>query len=106
MRGLSFQVKAFRGHDQRVVHDSVEFFDPEQGVWQEARPMLQRRSGASCAVLGGALVLLGGNDGSQVLNTVEAYDPEEDLWPLGVGGERCWKWVKNVVVSTVLCSFY
>jgi hypothetical protein len=33
---------------------------------QEAHPMLQRRSGSAGAVLGNQLVLLGGNDGSQV----------------------------------------
>ena len=62
----------------------VDAFDPVTGAWTERAPMPTSRAGAAVAVVGGRVVVFGGEGdtrrASGVFPEVEAYDPSTDSW--------------------------
>ena len=54
-------------------------FDTKTNEWNKLAEMHQYRSGHSCVVFGGKIVVTGGNSGG-VENSVEAYDHYNDEW--------------------------
>jgi N-acetylneuraminic acid mutarotase len=66
-----------------VATDRVEVYDVTTGTWAEKKPMPTARSGCAAVVIGGEIVVAGGegSPGSGVVSpVVEAYDPASDGW--------------------------
>ena len=55
-------------------------YDPKTDGWTFRAPLPTPRSGPSCAVLGGKIVVMGGEATGRVFGTNEAYDPKTDSW--------------------------
>lgn len=66
-----------------VPSDTLYIYDPATNSWATGAPMPTARTGASAAVAGGKLYVLGGNDSVGSLATVEVYDPASDNWTPG-----------------------
>ncbi|XP_036607808.1 kelch-like protein 9 isoform X3 [Trichosurus vulpecula] len=69
--------------DPAGQHPSNEVFrfDPQHGTWLQVAGMLQRRSRFHGAVLGKAIVAVGGGTLlGKLTSTVEAYEPIQDTW--------------------------
>src|SRR5262249_44890058 len=66
---------------------ALDVFDPAAGVWAPRHAMPTARGGAAGAVVGGLLVVAGGEGNpaaaSGVFATVEIYDPSSDSWSPG-----------------------
>lgn len=79
-------VYALGGRDTDVdaVRGEVWAFDPEDGVWREREPMPTPRGGAMAGVVGGRIVVVGGEGNPDhprgVFDDAEAYDPVADSW--------------------------
>ncbi len=60
----------------------MEVFDPIAGTWSTGKPMLTARIGATAAVLGGKIYVIGGDnwDGGLGSGTVEQFDPTSNTW--------------------------
>ncbi len=70
--------RTFRG---RSDLDTVEIYDPEDGVWSPAAPMRTGRQGARAALLaGGRVLVVGGASGVSIEEGAEIYDPGADRW--------------------------
>ncbi|KAK6009720.1 kelch repeat protein, partial [Ostertagia ostertagi] len=64
------------------MRKSVDLFrlDPRVGNWESVPPMSTYRHHLGSAVLDGYLYVVGGHDGSSVLNSVERYNPITNEW--------------------------
>src|SRR6266516_4523829 len=73
------------GDDAGAPIDSLELFDPYEGVFTLANVVLsQPRTGHAAALsYDGLVVIAGGFDGAQALASVDVYDPYEDVVTAG-----------------------
>ena len=55
-------------------------YDPATDRWQPGAPLPTARSGIAASVLGGRIVVVGGEAPAGTFNQVEAYDPTSDAW--------------------------
>jgi N-acetylneuraminic acid mutarotase len=74
---------------------SVEIYDPATDTWTMGTPMQIARAGFGAAVVGGKIVVVGGevlSGNNRALTSVEIYDPVSDSWsdgpvlPVGLHG--------------------
>ncbi|KAI6181373.1 Kelch-like protein 10 [Aphelenchoides besseyi] len=81
---LNGQVYVIGGFDGRMIHRSIEFYDPHVDSWTMVGGGLQqRRSGVGALAIHGVIFVAGGFTGRARLKTVEFYDPREGLWHSG-----------------------
>jgi N-acetylneuraminic acid mutarotase len=59
---------------------SAEVFDPATGAWSAIADMPTPRNSMGAAVLEGKVYVMGGFDGSFILNSTEAFDPATGSW--------------------------
>jgi len=57
-----------------------EAYDPAADRWVPRAPLPTARSGIAAAVLGGRIIVVGGESTSGTFDQVEAYDPGRDGW--------------------------
>ncbi len=57
-----------------------EAYDPATDSWQALAPLPTPRSGTATAVLGGLVLVMGGEEGAGTFEENEAYDPATDFW--------------------------
>jgi N-acetylneuraminic acid mutarotase len=75
-----------RGRDYPDTLASVEAYSPQTNTWRELPSLNQTRSNAVCGVVGGQLVVAGGETGLHehpvfiTLNSVEALNPATGCW--------------------------
>jgi len=61
--------------------DSVDVYLPLERKWIPASPLIDARSDhAAVALLTGMVMVIGGNQGSRLLQSVEIYDAKNDRW--------------------------
>lgn len=78
--GLVYTIGGRVGSPDTNVAD-VERFDPRTGKWTELAPMLQTRSGHTCAATSNGLIAcMGGEMTGAVFDTAEVYDVRADRW--------------------------
>lgn len=85
-----FQGKVFAvgGREASLCHKTVEYYDPNTGLWRFIAPMNKRRGSVSVATLHSYLYAFGGHDAPLSspaclrTNTIERYDPKADTWTI------------------------
>jgi len=81
---LDGQILVAGGMDaQRRRLRSVELYDPREGRWRAAAPLMACRSSAGVAALANRAIVAGGSGGEtegEFFSSVEAYVPEMDRW--------------------------
>jgi hypothetical protein len=61
--------------------NTVDVYLPLERKWIPASPLIDARSDhAAVALLTGMVMVIGGNQGSRLLQSVEIYDPKNDRW--------------------------
>lgn len=53
------------------------------GFWQTLPAMSRSRGGIACSIYQDYLWVIGGDDGTQIMNLVEVYDPRAQGWSVG-----------------------
>ncbi|MGZ3418113.1 MAG: Kelch repeat-containing protein [Polyangiales bacterium] len=66
-----------------VVLSSVESFDPATKTFTAFGSMSSPREGFTANVAGGRVVVVGGSDGTSLLDTVDVFDPTKGTWSPG-----------------------
>ena len=70
------------GWDGQTVVQSVEWYDPDLGQWQQGPSLYQPRKRLGVASHNGKVYAIGGHDGKQALNSVEVFDQTTRQWTL------------------------
>ncbi|XP_007669391.2 kelch-like protein 23 isoform X1 [Ornithorhynchus anatinus] len=62
----------------------TEYYDPEQNVWREIAPMMERRMECGAVVMNGCIYVTGGYSYSKgtYLQSIEKYNPELNKWEI------------------------
>jgi non-specific serine/threonine protein kinase len=63
-----------------AVSAALERFDPVTGAWERLPAMPTARGGQGAAMVGGRLVVAGGEDPTRAYGDVEAYDVATERW--------------------------
>lgn len=83
---LGSRVYAFGGSTEQYngAIDSAAYLDTGSGTWTSVAPMPTARTGATAAVLGGDIWVIGGLDSTGAsVPTVEIFDPDTGTWSAG-----------------------
>lgn len=76
------------GQSATAVLASAEIYDPSQGSWSQAAPMLLARTGHTATLLADGKVLVVGGANGMRRSEAEIYDPANDEWNMvGMLGE-------------------
>eukprot|EP01062_Namystynia_karyoxenos_P058392 TRINITY_DN49943_c0_g1_i1.p1 TRINITY_DN49943_c0_g1~~TRINITY_DN49943_c0_g1_i1.p1 ORF type:complete len:2150 (+),score=590.40 TRINITY_DN49943_c0_g1_i1:116-6451(+) len=96
----SQEIYTFGGSDATGADSSaVEVYNVSHGTWtklDDLPPVIGGRSGASAAVIGGVIVLVGGNNAQGMLPDVWAFDPRP--------ASRSWQQLPSLVSLSTLGS--
>ena len=66
------------------IHQKLlEMYDPTSNTWTSLSPMSTNRGSTATTVMNGKIYVIGGEDGSGLLDTVEIYDPSTGNWSFG-----------------------
>lgn len=67
-------------HTSGRATSKVWAYDLSRNEWRNIVNMPTRREAPACAVAGGKIYVIGGNDLGTILDVNEAYDPDSDSW--------------------------
>eukprot|EP00930_Biecheleria_cincta_P099393 TRINITY_DN91018_c0_g1_i1.p1 TRINITY_DN91018_c0_g1~~TRINITY_DN91018_c0_g1_i1.p1 ORF type:complete len:533 (+),score=98.13 TRINITY_DN91018_c0_g1_i1:94-1599(+) len=83
---------------------SVERYDPDNGAWTEIPSLRVPRFGACAAEHGGAVYVMGGHDGREVVRSCEQLSRADRTWAAFRSGRRRWDEHPPLVAARMLAS--